>query len=447
MALALGGAMLGHYAQDQRLNQFARAGALVAVGSISITPPVLDEVALALGHTPPYDVMIGLWRYGLSAILLAIFSVAERDRNVRYVAQAGAALLLTIAFGLALPSFYLPMLAALGVLILAEVGTRFTYDARAAMAMFMLVTLGWMLPPFTHWVIGVLLTLGGVPLLATALPLPDVALSRIMIPGLILALATWRSAPQVSRRVTGWGAAVAVLIAAFIFYKHGFAIQNESDFVRRGMMERVLLTELLFAGGALAWAHRARAPQLLIRLALLFSGLGLFRTIWYEGVTFNPVWHEQWSGSTPVINLLAVSLLAPLFWVYRTIQQHPAHAEKLRLPQTLLQIWLILLFAYANIRIAFHGSALAFGDVTPGEDITRSVVAIGLAVGFLRWGISRGLRNWRIASLVLMLGAVGKVFLFDAAGLTGLFRIFSFMALGVCLIGIGWLYSRHLKTD
>jgi uncharacterized membrane protein len=55
--------------------------------------------------------------------------------------------------------------------------------------------------------------------------------------------------------------------------------------------------------------------------------------------------------------------------------------------------------------------------------------------------------DWRIASLVLMLAAVAKVFLFDAAGLTGLLRIASFLALGFSLIGIGWVYSRFLKRQ
>jgi uncharacterized membrane protein len=43
-----------------------------------------------------------------------------------------------------------------------------------------------------------------------------------------------------------------------------------------------------------------------------------------------------------------------------------------------------------------------------------------------------------------MLVAVFKVFIFDAAGLEGLARIASFFALGICLIGIGWFYSRQL---
>lgn len=105
---------------------------------------------------------------------------------------------------------------------------------------------------------------------------------------------------------------------------------------------------------------------------------------------------------------------------------------------------LILLFAASALRQLFHGSLLALGGVTQAEDICRSLLAIALAIGFLQWGIRRAERDWRIASLVLMLGAVGKVFLFDAAGLDGLLRIASFAALGFSLIGVGWLYSRYL---
>jgi len=39
-----------------------------------------------------------------------------------------------------------------------------------------------------------------------------------------------------------------------------------------------------------------------------------------------------------------------------------------------------------------------------------------------------------------------KVFLIDAAALTGLLRILSFLALGLALIGIGWAYGRFVAT-
>lgn len=85
--------------------------------------------------------------------------------------------------------------------------------------------------------------------------------------------------------------------------------------------------------------------------------------------------------------------------------------------------------------------------MSQGEDIARSIGAILVAIGFLLWGIAKQRREWRLGSLVLMLGAVAKVFLFDAAGLGGLVRVASFVALGFSLIGIGWLYSRYLATD
>jgi len=64
----------------------------------------------------------------------------------------------------------------------------------------------------------------------------------------------------------------------------------------------------------------------------------------------------------------------------------------------------------------------------------------------LLWGIRTDKRVWR-ASLLLMLGAFAKVFLLDASGVKGLLRIASFLALSFGLIGIGWLYSRQLKSD
>ena len=108
---------------------------------------------------------------------------------------------------------------------------------------------------------------------------------------------------------------------------------------------------------------------------------------------------------------------------------------------------IVILYALSSLRQLYHGSDLSVPGVTAGEDIFRSILAIALAIGFLIWGISRHSRDWRIASLVIMIAAVAKVFMFDASGLDGLLRIGSFVALGLSLIGIGWLYSRYLGED
>jgi uncharacterized membrane protein len=111
------------------------------------------------------------------------------------------------------------------------------------------------------------------------------------------------------------------------------------------------------------------------------------------------------------------------------------------------QMALVVLFAFSSLRQLFHGTLLVVPGLPVAEDILRSILAIALAIGFLLWGIARQQRDWRIASLALMLAAVGKVFLFDASGLEGVTRIASFIALGLSLIGIGWLYARHLGSS
>ena len=106
----------------------------------------------------------------------------------------------------------------------------------------------------------------------------------------------------------------------------------------------------------------------------------------------------------------------------------------------------IALFAISQLRQAFAGSLLMSTPVGQSEDLMRSLGGILIAAGFLWWGAKTGARSWRIGSLAVMVIAVLKVFLVDTAGLEGLGRIASFMALGFSLIGIGWFYNRQLRS-
>ena len=152
-------------------------------------------------------------------------------------------------------------------------------------------------------------------------------------------------------------------------------------------------------------------------------------------------------GAWPLVNLLVPLFLLPWLGMSRTpalFAKAPASLDRA------VQITTMLLaagFAWATLRQFFHGSLLAQPGVTDAENILRSILMLALALGFLLWGIRTKRHDWRIASLVLMIGAAGKVFLFDASGLEGLARIGSFVALGFSLIGIGWLYSRQLAPD
>ncbi|MGJ8641076.1 MAG: DUF2339 domain-containing protein [Opitutaceae bacterium] len=73
---------------------------------------------------------------------------------------------------------------------------------------------------------------------------------------------------------------------------------------------------------------------------------------------------------------------------------------------------------------------------------TYSVVWLLLAVAYQSIGLWRNQSFIHSGSLVLLLLTVGKVFLVDASELEGIFRVFSFLGLGVALIGIGFFYNK-----
>ncbi|MFL6724035.1 MAG: DUF2339 domain-containing protein, partial [Sphingomicrobium sp.] len=198
---------------------------------------------------------------------------------------------------------------------------------------------------------------------------------------------------------------------------------------------------LLLGAALLTW--RFDRP----RIALGLTAAGLAHFVWYTLLVHNPMLSAQAVGPLPLINLLLPAYGLPLVWLWLIGRRQPALPAKLERFRSAAPMLLIILFAFSSLRQLFHGSILTDLGVTAGEDIFRSILAILLAIGFLLWGISRGSRDWRIASLVMMIAAVAKVFLLDASGLDGLLRIGSFVALGLSLIGIGWLYSRYLGED
>jgi uncharacterized membrane protein len=67
-----------------------------------------------------------------------------------------------------------------------------------------------------------------------------------------------------------------------------------------------------------------------------------------------------------------------------------------------------------------------------------------LGVALLLGGVARCDQMMRMASLLIMLLTVGKVFLYDASELTGLWRVFSFLGLGLSLLALSWFYSRFV---
>jgi uncharacterized membrane protein len=77
-----------------------------------------------------------------------------------------------------------------------------------------------------------------------------------------------------------------------------------------------------------------------------------------------------------------------------------------------------------------------------GRQLVLSIIWGVYATFLMVWGIWRSRREQRWLALGLLLLTIAKVFLIDLASLERIYRIASFLALGVILLLVSYLYQR-----
>jgi uncharacterized membrane protein len=81
------------------------------------------------------------------------------------------------------------------------------------------------------------------------------------------------------------------------------------------------------------------------------------------------------------------------------------------------------------------------------ERYAYSAAWILFGTALLVAGIATKGKALRYASLAVMLLSVGKVFLYDTSNLSDLYRVFSFLGLGVSLLALAWVYQRFVFRE
>ncbi len=99
------------------------------------------------------------------------------------------------------------------------------------------------------------------------------------------------------------------------------------------------------------------------------------------------------------------------------------------------------------VRQAFQGPILTGLEMPIAEYYTYSLAGLVLSIGLLVAGMRLPDKALRLAGLGLLTVTIVKVFVFDAGELEGIWRILSFMGLGVALIGIARLYGPILRAE
>lgn len=211
---------------------------------------------------------------------------------------------------------------------------------------------------------------------------------------------------------------------------------------------------------ALLWA--IKKERVVMRYASMMA-LSLAAIAVVVEMTFNnPVLSPYaFVGDLPLFNALLVLYLVPSLALYKagerlikldnalTAQTGKAEKRDIYLVGYALRLTALLAgFAFINlsVRHLFHGGFLGADQTSNIELYSYSFLWLLMGIGLLVLGTMRQHKPLRIASLILMIVTVGKVFLIDAAALEGLLRVLSFMGLGVALMGLGWFYKRFIFT-
>jgi uncharacterized membrane protein len=159
----------------------------------------------------------------------------------------------------------------------------------------------------------------------------------------------------------------------------------------------------------------------------------------------NPLWESQQITGVTIFNSLLLPFGLPIVWSYFARRELGFMGKEKWAGYTGGFI-LALVFALIsmNVRHIFHGEFLNSGITTNAEIYTYSVVWLLLGIALLFGGIIKKDKMLRYASLSVILFTVGKVFLYDASELEGLYRVFSFLGLGLSLIGLSYFYTRFV---
>ncbi len=157
----------------------------------------------------------------------------------------------------------------------------------------------------------------------------------------------------------------------------------------------------------------------------------------------NPLWSGDAVDGPPLFDSLLTAYAVPAaaaIWASRALPGRP------RLTTALATYGLFAGFTWVTLEIRHiaHPGPMGLDEVSvlPWELWAWSGAWMALAVGLMVAGLLGAVRPLRLAATAVMAVVVLKVFLVDMAGLTGLWRVLSFLGLGLTLIGLGRLYGR-----
>ena len=205
---------------------------------------------------------------------------------------------------------------------------------------------------------------------------------------------------------------------------------------------------LTWAGAAYGLMHRQRLFSSLIALwgARILLAMSAAAAVGLSLLALNPVVTGEPVPGGLVFNALLLAYLAPVPLIVLIARRLDVIGWATLRPAA-YGLALVLLFAYVTLETkrAFQGMLMTLESQSLAETYAYSAVWLVFALALFVAGIRLARQPVRLAGLAVLALVVLKVFIGDMSNLEGLLRIASFVGLGFCLVGIGWLYQHFVR--
>ena len=267
------------------------------------------------------------------------------------------------------------------------------------------------------------------------------------VPAVSFAAAGWllrRRADDVPARMTDSAAILFTVLLTFFEIRHAM---NHGDIYAEtsGLAEVALQVCVALALSIGLERIRARTRSIVHNVgALILAGLTLLGIVGRLVIEENP-WFNPVDVGSAVFGLLFLGYFLPaLLAAVLGLMTRTTRPPLYRTVAAVTAVGLMLLYLTLEVTRLYHGPVIAYPEISDAEQYTYSAVWLAFGVVLLVAGIFLRSQPVRLASAAVIVITVGKVFLVDMSGLTGVFRALSFIGLGLVLVGIGWLYQRLL---
>ncbi len=206
---------------------------------------------------------------------------------------------------------------------------------------------------------------------------------------------------------------------------------------------------LAWLGAAYGLMHRQQFFSSFIAVwgARILIAVSCVAIVLFSLISLNPIVTEAPVPGNVVFNALLLAYLAPaLLFGLIARRLEVLNWQKLRPLAGFFA--LVLAFAYLTLETkrVFQGHSMVAWSTSIEESYAYSAVWLAFALALFIAGLRLRRQPLRYAGLGVMVLVVLKVFLWDMSTLEGLYRIASFIGLGLCLVGIGWLYQRFAQA-